>query len=124
MELSGELLNIRLDSTVFVDMSLKAMYRADAEGIFLEIGEVESFDVEIIDVGPNADEARLRPFLEEQLPFIINGLLVGQGVGPIDLPSLNLSETIENLEAADTLDLVPDGVLTRDGYLLIEGDLD
>ena len=124
MELTGELINIQLDSTVFVDLDVRAIYRTDAEGIFVEIGEVQTFDVEIIEVGEAADEERLRPFLEEQLGIIINGLLVGQGIGPVPLPSIDFNEFIENLNAEDTLDIVPTGINSRDGHILVEANLD
>ena len=124
VELDGRLLSIQMDSTIFADLEMRAFYRADEEGVFLEIGEVLNFDVEIVEVGPDANEDMLRPFLQDQLPVLLNGLLVGQGIGPIELPSLNLSEQIENLEVMDTLDLIPSDVGSRDGYLMIKGDLD
>ncbi len=124
MELAGELINIQLDSTIFVDMDLHAIYKTDDEGIYLEIGEVKSFDVEIIEVGANANEALLRPFLEEQLGLVINGLMVGQGVGPIPLPSIDLGELIDNLNTEDTLDIVPQGIISKDGHIIVEANLD
>ncbi len=124
IELTGELINIQLDSTIFVDMDLRAIYKADADGLFLEMGEVQTFDVEIIEVGANADEAQLRPFLEEQLGLIINGLVVGQGVGPVPLPSIDLGELIDNLDTQDTLDIVPVGIRSKDGHIIVEANLD
>jgi hypothetical protein len=124
IELAGELINIQLDSTIFVDLDLRAAYRADEDGIYLEIGEVQTFDVEIIEVGENADEALLRPFLEDQLALIINGLLVGQGVGPVAIPALDLAELIENINTEDTLDVVPQGIRSQDGHIIIEANLD
>ena len=124
IELAGELINIQLDSTIFVDMDLRATYRAENDGIYLEVGEVESFDVEIIEVGENTNEDLLRPFLEEQLALLINGLLVGQGIGPVALPALDLAELIENLNTEDTLDIVPQGIRSQDGHIIIEANLD
>lgn len=124
IELAGELINIQLDSTIFVDMDLRATYRAESDGIYLEVGEVESFDVEIIEVGENTNEDLLRPFLEEQLALLINGLLVGQGIGPVALPALDLAELIENLNTEDTLDIVPQGIRSQDGHIIIEANLD
>ena len=124
VELGGQLLNLQMDSTIYVDLEMRAVYRADMDGISLEIGEVLKFDVEIIEVGPAANEEMLRPFLQEQLPVLINGLLVGEGVGPVSLPSFDIGNAIESLTTTDTLDFVPDDVTSRDGYILLEGNLD
>ena len=102
MELTGELINIQLDSTVFVDLDVRAIYRTDAEGIFVEIGEVQTFDVEIIEVARllmKSASARSRRTTRHQR-------LVGQGIGPVPLPSIDFNEFIENLGAEDTLDIV------------------
>ena len=55
---------------------------------------------------------------------IINGLLVGQGVGPVAIPALDLAELIENINTEHTLDVVPQGIRSQDGHIIIEANLD
>ena len=109
---------------MYLDVELQANFRVDEEGLFLEVGELLVFDVEVIEVGPLANEDMLRGFLNEQLVTIINGLLVGRGLGPVTLPNIDLNEAIENLEAEDTLDIVPTSLESDAGYLLLKGTLD
>ena len=126
LELAGRLLNIQLDSTVFLDVELQANFRVDEEGLFLEVGELLVFDVEVIEVNaPWQMRICFRGFLNEQLVTIINGLLVGRGLGcPVMLPNIDLNAAIENLEAGDTLDILPTSLESDAGYLLLKGTLD
>ena len=88
----------------------------------MEVGELLVFDVEVIEVGPLANEDMLRGFLNEQLVTIINGLLVGRGFSRNATEGPN--EAIENLEVEDSLDIVPTSLESDAGYLLLKGNFD
>ena len=49
---------------------------------------------------------------------------MGQGVGPVALPALDLAELIDNINTEDTLDVVPQGIRSQDGHIIIEANLD
>jgi len=55
---------------------------------------------------------------------LIGNLLVGESFGPIELPSVDLSETTPGIPQGSVLEFQNLTLSQSSGYVLIEGDLE
>jgi hypothetical protein len=124
LDLSGDLLGIPLDADAYVDLTLMAVFKTKDDGFYIEIGELKDFDVEVVDVGPNADYDDMKMLLEEELPKILGSFLVGQEFGPIELPTIDLGEIVPGVPAGSVLEFQDLEIGKASGYVVIEGELD
>jgi len=124
LDLAGSLLGIELDADAYVDLSLIASFKTKEDGFYIEVGDLKNFDVEVVEVGPNADYEEMRSLLEDELPTILSAFLVGQEFGPIALPVIDLGESVPGVPAGSVLEFQDLEIGKSSGYVLVEGELD
>ena len=124
LDLAGSLLGIELDADAYVDLSLLASFKTKENGFYIEVGDLKNFDVEVVDVGPNADYEEMRSLLEDELPAILASFLVGQEFGPIALPVIDLGDSVPGVPQGSVLEFQDLEISKSSGYVLVEGELD
>ncbi len=127
-DISGDLLGLGIDATVFIDLQLLVNFVAEADGLYVEMDSIQFVDVEVVAVGADVSEADNRELLEEQLGPILGAFLEGERFGPIEIPGLDFGDLIPGMTfpagTDTTLDLGPLEVSKDTGYVLVETDLD
>lgn len=125
VELTGTALGSAVRVTLYADLGFDAGFVTSGDGLSLMIGELTFSDFEVIesDAGALGEAFDLRALVEDVLPDLLGGFLVGQEFGPFNLPATDLSATIPSLPPGTSLGLVNLGVTTQDGYIVIGGDL-
>jgi len=125
VELTGTALGSPVRVTLYADLGFDAGFVTSGDGLSLMIGELTFSDFEVIeeDAGTLGDAFDLRALVEDALPDILAGFLVGQEFGPFELPATDLSATIPSLPPGTSIGLVNLGVATQDGYIIVGGDL-
>jgi hypothetical protein len=124
LDLVGTLLGLNLDAVAFLDISLNAIFETKPDGFYITIGEVDDFDMEVEEMVEGTGSDAVKELLEEHLAGLIGNLLVGQSFGPIELPSVDLSESITGLPAGSVLQFQDLTVSQSSGFVLIEGELE
>ena len=105
MEVTGTAFGADIRATIYADVGLAAEFVTSDQGLSLAIGEMLFFDVEVITLEDGGIALDLRTLLEDGLPGILNGMLVGEEFGPFNLPPTDLSQTIPGLPPGTTLGL-------------------
>jgi hypothetical protein len=124
LDLAGSLLGFDLDADAYADLTLLATFKTKEDGFYIEVGDLKDFDVEVVSVGPNADYEEMKSLLEDELPTILGAFLVGQEFGPIELPVIDLGDSIPGVPEGSVLEFQDLQIGKSSGYVLIEGELD
>ncbi|MCB9736800.1 MAG: hypothetical protein H6745_29825, partial [Deltaproteobacteria bacterium] len=124
--LTGDIGGSPVRVTMYADLGLAASFVTGEDGLSMQIGQLEFADFEVIeeDAGALGDVFDLRALVEDGLPGIISGFLVGQEFGPFNLPPTDLSATNPNLPPGTSVGLGNLSVSSPDGYVVIGGDLE
>lgn len=124
MYLDGGILGAPLQAWVYADIALQVTFTAGPDGLEINIGQFKFFDVEVLEVNPEAEEAfDVHDLLENQLQPLLETFLIGETFGPIEIPALDLGGLLPGLPEGVELELGPMTIDKQDGYLLIETDL-
>jgi hypothetical protein len=124
LELKGKLFTLDLDAVAFLDVTLDAIFETKEDGFYITLGELQNFDIEVSEVADPTQYNATKTLLEETLSPIIGGLLSGQSFGPIELPSIDLSEGVTGVPAGSVLEFQDLTISQSSGYVLLEGELD
>ncbi|TNF27637.1 MAG: hypothetical protein EP329_19180 [Deltaproteobacteria bacterium] len=125
VELTGTALGSPIRVTLYADLGFDAGFVTSTDGLSLMIGDLNFSDFEVIeeDAGALGEAFDLRNLVEEALPGILAGFLVGQEFGPFELPATDLSAAFPSLPPGTSIGLTNLGVLNQDGYVIVGGDL-
>ncbi|MFT7582551.1 MAG: hypothetical protein ACI9MR_004233 [Myxococcota bacterium] len=124
IELSGTFQGQVVTATLYADLGFGATFVTSAGGLSARIGELQFNDFEVVTVEQGDLPLDLTLVVEDLLPGLIGGLLVGQEIGPFNLPATDLGATTPGLPLGTTIGLGNLSVSPQDGYVIVGGDLE
>jgi len=131
VHLEGSLFGSEVVVDMYVDLTTAIQFLSHTAtattpgGLGIVLGEFMDDDVEVVylDDGGLGELFDVRSLLET-LPDLLEGYIAGQELGPIELPSTDLSTLLPGLPAGTTLGLGQLEVVTGDGYVVLGGNLE
>jgi len=121
----GDLMGLTIDAEVYLDLAVPLYFGAGDDGLTLQVGDFQFFDVEVIEVADaGIDLLDIKSFLETGLEGLLAGFLAGQTLGPFQLPPVDLGEFLPGLEPGTELQVVDLSVTKQDGYVVVGADLE
>jgi hypothetical protein len=123
-----------LDVMAYLDVSVQLFFETcetaagdtceKGDGLYVKIGEMLSFDVEVYDVIVAGDDYfDPEKLLEDELPDLLGSFLNGKSIGPIPPMSFDLSSLVPGLAPGTSMTLGNLELGKQSGYLLLEGDM-
>ncbi|MFO0746088.1 MAG: hypothetical protein U1F43_10490 [Myxococcota bacterium] len=132
--LTGDVLGSPVSVTMYVDLTTTVSFvshpanengNGQPAGLGVMLGALTGSEVEVmtLDDGGLGEIFDLRSILEN-LPSLLGGFITGQEIGPIQLPSTDLSTLLPGVAPGTSLGLGDLEVLTQEGYVILGGNLE
>lgn len=125
-KIDGNALGVPIDGEIYVDLGLVINFEAQEDGLYITIGQLKYMDVEVIsvaDVPVLGDFIDVEDLLENQLGGLLEGFIVGESFGPIEIPAFDLAGLVPGAPPEASFQIGGFDISTQLGYVIAAGDL-